>query len=74
MEFLRDNRIHVQPDEFSHKLGETLVASLRPPILNRDITTFNPTKFAQSLHEGGSPLPLARRRTLSKKPDSRQFA
>ena len=71
---MRDNRIHVQPDEFSHELGETLVASLRPPILNRDITTFDPTKFAQSLHKSGCPLPLARRRTLSKKPDSRHFA
>ena len=56
---MRDNRIDLEPDEFGHELGETLVASLGPAILDRDITTFNPTELAQSLHESGGPLPLA---------------
>jgi hypothetical protein len=49
---------------FGHELGETLVAPLGPAVLDRDIAPFYPTKFAQTLNEGGSPLPLARRRAL----------
>ena len=52
------------PDELGHYLGEALVASLGPAVLNRDIAPFYPTKFAQALNEGGSPLPLTRRRAL----------
>ena len=48
--------------------------TLRPAILDRDIATFRPTEFAQSLHKGSDPFPLARRRALAQEPDGRHSA
>jgi hypothetical protein len=59
--------------ELSHELGEAFVASLRPAILDRDITTFRPAEFAQSLHKGSNPFPLARSRALPQEADGRQL-
>ena len=68
---LRYNRIDLEPDEFGHEFGETLVAPFGPAIFNRDIATFNPTKLAQSLHESGGPFPLSRGVLSPEKPDGR---
>src|SRR5262245_50707593 len=58
---VRENNIDLQPDELSRDLGETFAAPVCPMILDRDIAPLKPTKFAQSLHEGGDPLGCDRR-------------
>jgi hypothetical protein len=50
------------PDELGHHLGEALVASLRPPILDGDGAAFDPTEFAQLLHKGEEALAIERTR------------
>src|SRR5215831_16472771 len=52
----RDNDIDLQTDELGRNLGVALAASLRPPILDRDAATLDPTKFAQTPHESGGPM------------------
>ena len=59
---VRDNDIDLEPDELGRDLGEALVASLRPAILDRDGATLDPAKFAQSLHKSGDPLRVWPRR------------
>jgi hypothetical protein len=51
----RDNDINLAPDELGRDLGEALVASFPPAILDRDSTTLDPAEFAQPLHKGGDP-------------------
>jgi hypothetical protein len=41
-----ENNIDLQTDELSRDLGETLAAPLCPTILDCDIATLKPTKFA----------------------------
>ena len=69
----RDNDIDLQPDELGRDLGEALVASLRPAILDRDGAALDPAEFAQPLHESGDPLALGRRRGRAQEPDGRQL-
>ena len=69
----RDNDIDLEPDELGRDLGVALVASLRPAILDRDVATLDPTKFAQPLHKSGNPLAL-NRRVGGQESDGRQFA
>ena len=54
----RDNDIDLEPNELGRDLGEALVATLRPAILDRDSSAFDPAEFAQPLHKGGGPLAL----------------
>jgi hypothetical protein len=46
-----DNDIDFEPDEFSRDLGEALVVSLRPAILDRNGAILDPTEFVQSLNQ-----------------------
>jgi len=64
---LRDDDIDLVPEKFSHDLGEALVASLCPTILDRNIATLNPTQFPQALDKCGDPLSLAGQSALSHK-------
>ena len=43
---MRQNNIDIQTDELGRDLGVTLAAPLCPTILDRDIATLKPTKFA----------------------------
>ena len=71
---VRDNDIDLEPDELGRDLGEALVASLRPAILDRDGATLDPAEFAQPLHKSGDPLALGRRRARAQEPDGRQLS
>ena len=51
----RDNDIDLEPNEFGRDLGESLAASVRPTILDRDGAAFDPAKFAQPLYKSGDP-------------------
>src|SRR5262249_38663334 len=51
-------------------LGQTLVASLRPPILDDDVAAFDPAELTKPLHESGDPLALGRSRARTQEPDS----
>src|SRR5262247_4034233 len=69
----RDNDIDLQPDELGRDLGEALVASFPPAILDRDVATVDPAEFAQSLHKCSGPFASSRTRALAQKPDRRQL-
>ena len=69
----RDDDIDLEPDELGRDLGDTLLASLGPAVLDRDGTALDPTEFAQSLHERGDPLAGGRARALAHEADSLQF-
>jgi len=43
---ISENDIHLEPDELSRDLGETLVASLCPAILDGDVSVLDPAEFA----------------------------
>jgi hypothetical protein len=64
---------YLEPDEFGGDLGDALVASVCPAVLNRYRSTFDPTKFAQSLHKSGSPLISSRGCAGTQKADDRRF-
>src|SRR5262249_23595835 len=51
-------------------LGQTLVASLRPPILDDDVAAVDPAELTKPLHESGDPLALGRSRARTQEPDS----
>src|SRR5439155_17260535 len=40
-------------DEIGRKCGQPLIASLRPPVLDREVLSLDIAGFAQSLAEGG---------------------
>src|SRR5262249_34122025 len=69
----RDDDIDLEPDELGRDLGDTLLASLGPAVLDRDGTALDPAEFAQSLHKRGDPLAGGRVRALAHEPDSLQF-
>src|SRR5262249_23418883 len=69
----RDNDIDLEPDELGRDLGVALGATLRPAILDDDVATLDPPKFAQSLHESRNPWGRRRRRGRAQEPDDRQF-
>ena len=62
------------PDELGHHLGEALVASLRPPILDGDGAALDPTEFAQLLHKGEEALAIERTRVGAHISDGRHPA
>src|SRR5262245_65306224 len=68
-----DNDIDLDPDELGRDLGVALGATLRPAILDDDVATLDPPKFAQSLHESRNPWGRRRRRGRAQEPDDRQF-
>jgi hypothetical protein len=43
---MRENNIDLQTDELRRDLGVALRTSFRPAVLDRDIATLKPTKFA----------------------------
>src|SRR5262249_27978384 len=69
-----DNDINLAPDELGRDLGEALVASFPPAILDRDSATLDPAEFAQAPHTSGNPLAVECRRACDKKSDRRQRA
>jgi hypothetical protein len=71
---VRNDDIDLEPNELGDDLGWAIEASLRPAILDRDVAAFDPAKFAQSLHKGGGPLALDRRRIPAQEPDGRQLS
>jgi hypothetical protein len=42
----RDNDIDFDPDEFDRNLSDSVVATFRPPVLNRDVAALGPAEFA----------------------------
>src|SRR5262249_46362457 len=65
--------IDLEPDELGRDLGEALVASFPPAILDRDVATIDPPKFAQSLHKRGGPFASGRTGALAQESDGRQL-
>jgi hypothetical protein len=53
---LCDDDLNLEPDEFGCNFGIALIASLRPPVLDRDITAIDPAEFAQPLRKSGRPV------------------
>src|SRR5262249_22554822 len=68
-----NNDIDLEPYELIGNRGVALLAPLRPPILDRDVATFDPAEFAQSLDKGGDPFAPSGRRGRTEKPDSRNL-
>src|SRR5262249_37070509 len=68
----RYNDGDLEPDELGRNLGETLVASLSPAILNGDGSILDPAEFAQPLIERGDPLALDQRPSPAQVPDGGQ--
>src|SRR5262249_35075925 len=64
-----DNDIVLEPDELGRDLGESLVASFPPAILDRNAVTVDPVKFAHSLHKSDGPFAIGRTRALTHEPD-----
>jgi hypothetical protein len=42
----RDDDIDFDPDEFDRDLSDPVVATFRPPVLNRDVAALGPAEFA----------------------------
>src|SRR6516225_1436852 len=55
-------------------LGEALVASFPPAILDRDVATVDPAEFPQSLHKCVGQFASGRTRALAQETDGRQLA
>src|SRR5215831_6074407 len=68
-----DDNVDVEPNELSCQFGIALAASLRIPIFNREIATFDPAELAQPLHKSSDPLTFSRRRSGPQVPDDRQL-
>src|SRR4051812_45533714 len=68
------NDIDVEPHKLGSEFSETLVASFREAILDRNRPPFDPAKLPQPLHERSGPLRLRRSSTRTKKSDGRQLA
>src|SRR5262249_13965127 len=66
--------IDLEPDEVGRDLGEALVESFPPAILDRDVATVDPAEFTQSLHKCGGPFASGRTRALAQETDCRHFA
>src|SRR5262249_21022565 len=69
-----DDDIDLEPDELGRDLSETLGASLRPAILDRNGPILDPAEFAQPLHKCGDPRALRRRRGRAQEPNGRQLS
>src|SRR5262249_58043877 len=68
-----DDNVDVKPNELSCEFGIALAATLRIPIFNREIATFDPADLAQPLHKSSDPLTFGRRRSGPQVPDGRQL-
>src|SRR5262249_46509363 len=55
-----DNDIYFEADELGHDFNVAPPTSLREAILDRDVVTFDPAKFAKSPHKSGDPLTIHR--------------
>jgi hypothetical protein len=55
-----DNDVDFELNELGRQFGKALAASPAPTMFDRDITTFDPTEFAQPLHKGSDPSALGR--------------
>src|SRR5262249_41064412 len=69
-----DDDIDLEPDELGRDLSETLGASLRPAILDRNGPILDPAEFAQPLHKCGDPRALRRRPGRAQEPNGRQLS
>src|SRR5215831_8776022 len=69
----RDDDIDLAPGKLGRDLRKPLLASLGPAVLDRDTTTVDPTKFAQSLHKLGHPFASGRTRVRAQEPDGRHL-
>src|SRR5262245_22859812 len=69
----RDDDIDLAPGKLGRDLRKALLASLGPAVLDRDTTTVDPTKFAQSLHKLGHPFASGRTRVRAQEPDGRHL-
>ena len=68
---MRNNDIDLQPHELRSNLGQALITSLAPAILDREIATLDPPEFAQPLHKSSGPLAHARGRIRAQESDGR---
>jgi hypothetical protein len=64
-----DNHIDLQADEFGGDCGEKLGSSVRPTVLDRQVTALGPAQFPKALHEGRSPRAPIGLRAHAKKAD-----
>src|SRR5262245_5501159 len=69
----RDDDIDLAPGKLGRDLRKPLLASLGPAVLDRDTTTVDPTKFAQSPHKLGHPFASGRTRVRAQEPDGRHL-
>src|SRR5262249_12269032 len=53
---ISDDDIDLEPDELGRDLGEALLASLGPAILDGDGSILDPAEFAQPLYKSSGPL------------------
>src|SRR5439155_13428249 len=67
----RNDDIDLEPDELGGYFVIPLTSSFRPAILDREVTTLNPTEFAQPPHESSGPSAPGQRRARAHQPDAR---
>jgi hypothetical protein len=56
---LCDDDLNLEADKFGYNFGIALIASLRPPVLDRHVTAIDPAKLAQPLRKSGDPFALS---------------
>src|SRR5262249_12337485 len=71
---VRNDHIDLEPGELGGDLGQSLAASLRPPIFAPSVAALAPAKLTQSLDKGGGPFPLCRCRPRAQQTHERGFA
>src|SRR5215475_13281795 len=71
---MSDDDIDLEPDELGRDLGEALIASLGPAILDGDGSILDPAEFAQPLYKSSSPLAPCQRSGRAQESDGRQLA
>ena len=68
-----NNDVDLPTDKLGCDLGVALRAALRPAILDRDVLTLDPAKFAKTRHKRSSPWSKGRS-IRAQEPDGRQLA
>src|SRR5262249_7188607 len=69
-----DDDVNLEPHELGPDLSESLAATLRPAILDRDRAAFDPAQFAQALDKRGDPQAPSRNLASTQQSDSRQLS
>jgi len=69
-----ENDVDLEADELGRNLGEALLASLAPAILDSDSAAVDPAKLAQPLRKRGDPFAARGTRALPQEADGRQLA